>query len=384
MTGQRVELRGKYGSIRYLGKLRNNPKAGDDLWLGIEWDELGSGRHNGTVDGENYFGCEFHTTAAEYASGQTQCCSFIRYGKIEIGGISLKEAIMLRYKPENMMTEEEKELERKKLEAEQYVMSSKNKMVKIEMVGFDQSYKYRADVTNSLDIALDLMNISEVGQPGELRALIPGTMNLYLDKNKLYSWDQYFAIIGQLPYLTMITLTGNKFRRIQPNYLEDKNVNTLIHSFLTEVILIDMALDWPQVLALAPTLIYVEQLHLVRNNCNKICSLYEVPRTHFKVLKFINLEGNGIESWDEVIEFRHLPNLKRLTLNKNRISSIYYKPGFNELYMLSIEDNLIDNWESFDRLNEFPQIKNLRVLNNPIFLEAIGGPKARECAIGRV
>jgi len=74
--------------------------------------------------------------------------------------------------------------------------------------------------------------------------LIPGTMNLYLDMNKLYSWDQYFEIIGQLPYLRMITLTGNKFKRILPNYLEGKNVAQLIHTSLSEVIFIDMALDW--------------------------------------------------------------------------------------------------------------------------------------------
>ncbi len=71
-------------------------------------------------------------------------------------------------------------------------MSSKNKMVKIEMVGFDKTYEERADISNSRDITLELMGISDVGAPGEIRALIPGTMNLYLDKNKLYSWDQYF------------------------------------------------------------------------------------------------------------------------------------------------------------------------------------------------
>jgi len=91
----------------------------------------------------------------------------------------------------------------------------------------------------------------------------------------------------------------------------------------------------------------------VRNNCNIICSQYQIPREHFKLLKFINLEGNGIESWDEVVEFRVLPNLKRMTLNKNKIRSIYYKPGFNDLKMLSLEDNLIDNWQSFDQLDEF-------------------------------
>ena len=192
LIGQRVELRGKMGSVRFLGKLRNNPKAGDALWLGIEWDDLGAGKHNGTVDGETYFNPEFHVNTPEFAAGTTNHCSFIRYGKIDIGGITLEEAIMRRYKPDHLMTEEEKELERKKEEAEQFVATTKGKAVKIEMVGFDQAYNWRTDITNSRDISLDNMGISDVGESGILRQLIPGTMNLYLDKNKLYSWDQYF------------------------------------------------------------------------------------------------------------------------------------------------------------------------------------------------
>ena len=137
-------------------------------------------------------------------------------------------------------------------------MSSKNRMVKIEMVGFEKTYDQRADVSNSRDITLDNMGISDVGPIGEIRNLIPGTMNLYLDKNKLYNWDQYFDIIKQLPHLRLIVLTGNKFRRIPEDYLEGKNVPALVHQFLSEVIFIEMNLDWQQVLTLAPTLIYVE------------------------------------------------------------------------------------------------------------------------------
>lgn len=69
IVGQRVELRGKLGSIRYFGKLQNNPKAGDALWLGIEWDEIGTGKHNGTVDGVKYFEPEFHVNHPDYISG---------------------------------------------------------------------------------------------------------------------------------------------------------------------------------------------------------------------------------------------------------------------------------------------------------------------------
>lgn len=54
-------------------------------------------------------------------------------------------------------------MERQKLEAEQFVTTTKNKIVKIEMVGFDKTYEERADVSNSRDISLELMNISDVG-----------------------------------------------------------------------------------------------------------------------------------------------------------------------------------------------------------------------------
>jgi len=69
-------------------------------------------------------------------------------------------------------------------------------------------------------------------------------------------------------------LTGNKFQRIDKNYLADKKVEEMINPHLHELVLIDMALDWSQIDALAPTMIYIEQLHLVRNQCNKICSEY--------------------------------------------------------------------------------------------------------------
>ena len=49
----------------------------------------------------------------------------------------LNDAIIRQYKPENMMTEEEKEYERKKVEAEQYVTTSKKNKLRIEMVGFE-------------------------------------------------------------------------------------------------------------------------------------------------------------------------------------------------------------------------------------------------------
>lgn len=167
--------------------------------------------------------------------------------------------------------------------------------------------------------------------------------------------------------MRLVTLTGNKFKKIDKDYFVGKNINQLIHTSIFELVLIDMGLDWSQIDILAPALCYVEHLHLCQNRCSYIFSQFKLPKDDFKLLKFVNLEDNGIASWDEIDEFRKLKNLKRLTLNKNHIQKIYYKQGWPELYMLSIEDNWIDNFESIDALNEFPQIRNLRIGGNPIW-----------------
>lgn len=68
-------------------------------------------------------------------------------------------------------------------------------MKKIELVGFDKITEEVGDVAHIRDVALENMKISDVGEIDAIKKLIPGAMNLYLDKNLLYSWDQYFAII---------------------------------------------------------------------------------------------------------------------------------------------------------------------------------------------
>lgn len=70
-----------------MGQLIGNAKAGDSIWLGIEWDEEGKGKHNGTVDGVTYFAPQMHPNSPN-------SCSFIRHGKIRIGGTDFETAIL--------------------------------------------------------------------------------------------------------------------------------------------------------------------------------------------------------------------------------------------------------------------------------------------------
>mmetsp|Transcript_37869 Transcript_37869/g.36294 ORF Transcript_37869/g.36294 Transcript_37869/m.36294 type:complete len:95 (+) Transcript_37869:502-786(+) len=93
------------------------------------------------------------------------------------------------------------------------------------------------------------MKISELGPPGTIQELIPNTMYLYLDRNMLYDWKQYFQILRELPYLSTLTMTGNRFRKLNPaehtgSHIFGIKVEELINPFLKELVLIDMNLDW--------------------------------------------------------------------------------------------------------------------------------------------
>ncbi len=69
-------------------------------------------------------------------------------------------------------------------------------------------------------------------------------------------------------------------------------------------------------------------------------------------------------------------------MSKNLIKEVYYKPGFNDLYMITIEDNLISSWKTFDAFNQFKRITHLRCHGNPIY--DTSGVFARHQTIARL
>jgi hypothetical protein len=53
----------------------------------------------------------------------------------------MEDAVLKRYKPEDMMNEAEKLEARKKIQEELYVNTNAKGMKKIEMIGFDKAYE---------------------------------------------------------------------------------------------------------------------------------------------------------------------------------------------------------------------------------------------------
>ena len=66
--GDRVRCDNHLGTVRYIGTVE--PHQG--LWLGVEWDDPSRGRHDGSVNGIQYF----ETT-------KPQAASFVRPNKVK-------------------------------------------------------------------------------------------------------------------------------------------------------------------------------------------------------------------------------------------------------------------------------------------------------------
>lgn len=65
-------------------------KAGDDIWLGVEWDSATEGTNNGTVEGYTYFVPQWHSLEAK-------SCSFIRKSKLNFTKKMFEDALIEKY-----------------------------------------------------------------------------------------------------------------------------------------------------------------------------------------------------------------------------------------------------------------------------------------------
>jgi tubulin-specific chaperone E len=92
--GQRVHAAGdprRLGTVRYLGPVEGH----GGVWVGVDWDDGAGGRHDGSLAGRRYF----------VAVGECSA-TFARPTALS-GGISLPDALRLRYRVQDFTKEEQ-------------------------------------------------------------------------------------------------------------------------------------------------------------------------------------------------------------------------------------------------------------------------------------
>ncbi|XP_050301036.1 tubulin-specific chaperone E [Anthonomus grandis grandis] len=338
-VGCRVESGGFYGTVRYIGSLPERPGK----WYGIEWDDPGRGKHNGTVNGIQYFQTRYPTAG-----------SFVRREKINFGK-SIIEAIMTKYgnKENDIM---------KKIHEQQIVNFQKTiKAPFIEFVGFDKVSTKQGNFESLKIVSVDCQNVSSVGEPNELRSLIPNITSLDISTNLLTTWNDVFQICEQLDKLSSLNVSNNRLTFSEECNYTFPNIKQFIcgHMELTWSDIIKLSIIFPCIIDL-------------RANHNHITDLTIEDPKSFEHLKILDLEYNPIGSWDKILELQKITSLQDLSVGGTGIEKIDFKTdkpkfdGFMNLTKLCISENLINDWTSVSELNRLPNLEELRFTKNPI------------------
>jgi tubulin-specific chaperone E len=145
-VGRRVRVGAYYGTVKYVG----NVAGTSGTWLGIDWDDVSRGKH----DGKSYF------SATSPSSG-----SFVRPGPAICWGRSFIDAFRDKYQEPLHGSQS----------PETVVLGSSNGTVVVEAVNLDKVRRKLADFTRLRQISLDDALVEFAGPPGEISSTIPST-----------------------------------------------------------------------------------------------------------------------------------------------------------------------------------------------------------------
>lgn len=338
--GERIECMGYFGTVKYIGSVDTYPS----IWLGIDWDDESRGKHNGTVNGIQYFETRFPKSG-----------SFVRPEKVQFGH-SVVESIISRY------GHKEDEITAQKLQ--QYLLNIQQSMNApfLEMVGFEKVFSKQSHFNDLRVVNLRLQNIRSAGESGQLIELCPNIQELDLSKNLITSWKTVFEICDQLKQLRWLSLSENILNMQEKND-EDKSFESV------EILVCSaMHLNWQNMLQISRSF---PKLIEFRAPCNDLKNL-DTPAGYFQSLKILDIEDTPIENWSEICKLSVITNLEELIIGNIGLRKITFDGNSNKvdtfpnLKKLSISHNNIDNWESFNELNRLQALEDLRCVKNPI------------------
>lgn len=243
------------GTVKYIGPVGKYPGN----WLGIEWDNPARGKHSGSVDDKEYFLC------SKANSG-----SFVRLHKAQ-KIVGIREALVRRYGHDEAVLSTLKSiedgLERKK-------------------ISYDQ--------LKTLNLSGRGIEDSSEAEVAEILELCPNVEALELADNLITSWKFICSLCAGLPKLIRVDFSKNALSDVTT---EDLDAFKDSFQNVDHVVLGSVKLDWSSVLKLSVLWPKVTNLQVPFN----VIQTLTPPTSLLNVVR-LDLEGNTINSWDEILK----------------------------------------------------------------------------------
>ena len=321
LLGKRVELNEKTAKIKYVGPLKHKKDCNEkEIWLGLEWEDKTRGKHNGTVEGFEYF----KTTNGDNSG------SLIKMTKVNVGQ-TFKGALGYKY---NFYEEEGNDYHKdidKALEKDNFIVTDK-KIINIELVGKEKAAKKFSEFEYMPCIDLNYSYINSLGT--DLSNILPRLKELSLSRTLLTKWSEMLDILVQFKNLNLLNFSENIL-------IFDDEFDSLIKKFeegeikqhLNTLVLNKCDLDTYHLIKLSPIFTCLDYLYLKDNRINpESCEKSEHKKyieenisnieKNTPNLKYLSLEHNKINEFFFGYKIFKSPKLKYINLNQNIISDL--------------------------------------------------------------
>ena len=392
LLGKRVELNEKTAKIKYPLKHKKDCNE-KEIWLGLEWEDKTRGKHNGTVEGFEYF----KTTNGDNSG------SLIKMTKVNVGQ-TFKGALGYKY---NFYEEEGNDYHKdidKALEKDNFIVTDK-KIINIELVGKEKAAKKFSEFEYMPCIDLNYSYINSLGN--DLSNILPRLKELSLSRTLLTKWSEMLDILVQFKNLNLLNFSENIL-------IFDDEFDSLIKKFeegeikqhLNTLVLNKCDLDTYHLIKLSPIFTCLDYLYLKDNRINpESCEKSEHKKyieenisnieKNTPNLKYLSLEHNKINEFFFGYKIFKSPKLKYINLNQNIISDLIPEgkqdenDKIMESFKKSMEHILLDynmfKKEDYTKIMvdlETLELKDIDILNNG-FIDKIGIEKVKIEMIGR-
>ncbi|KAF9695870.1 hypothetical protein EKO04_006086 [Ascochyta lentis] len=382
--GKRLSFDGQLCTVRFRGAVEGTKGE----WLGVEWDDPTRGKHSGEHQGHKYFDC---------LSKHAPAGSFIRPTRKPDPPRSFVEALKAKYADDDfedpsvqvvfVMKEGDNMKTRKDPAARSNQPIRFNGKV-AEEVGFDKIRKQLAQLEELKFVILDGLRMwrPEVRQCArakeesewpqgatDIKDACPKTYELDLSRNLFEEWREIAAICEQLDRLRSLRVDGTRFRNTSLTKAElDRCLR--IFANITTLKLEEDLLPWDE-------LVNITHQFQALTTFSASSNFYSALTPHLlnPTITDLTLEENLFPSLAVLEPLTKMPNLRRLVLKSNKITTIGTPPPIfpSSLKEVDLSFNEITTWSFVEQLEQtFPGLTSLRVSHNPLY-EALQAPDGR-------